>query len=180
MNTTRPRTGLAGEYPRALAFPAHMSLYCDTDQLKWNGNALLIRQRDICTRSPLVATLFEQLMLVVGFALEMAGAPRHERDIEIEDMTFTLDASAPVEDNTRRYVFELKIPVSGKVSLHEVNEFGRRSWRYFIEVQGQKLQLREVSQGVAEYAGKDAKRLSDEPRKDFKIQHGSFTRVLEI
>ena len=145
VNSFPDRSQLAGT--PGPAAPAHMRLYPESSKLKWEAAELIVRQRELETGSAQVRILFDRLDLVLKTA---ARHNPHFEGIEVEDLTFTLDASAPVADNTRAYLFDIKTPVRGKVKLVEAVAYGRYAWRYYLEAGGATREYREMTHHVAE------------------------------
>lgn len=158
---------LRGQVPPQtdLDVPRHMRLYGDTGRLLWTSNELLGRQREFATRSPLVHLLLEQLQLVIDFACHHDGQPS---GYKVVDLTFTLDATAPIKDNSRKYKFDCTWPLRGKVDVEERLEYGQHTWRYYMEIQGKTFSIRDVSEGVDKFAGTER-----------KLSNGRSVRVTE-
>ncbi len=169
------RNSLATPVRESPPFPAHMRLYPDTDRLIWSGNALLVAQRDLRTRSPLVHMLLEQLHLVVRF---VAYLGRQDQAFTVEELSFTLDASAPVYDNVRKYSFNLTYPVSGGVRIEEVLDERGHRWRHYISVRGQTTAVRDVSDGVNNFAAREERRML--ANKQVRRVNGTYERELDL
>ena len=133
--------------------PVHLRLYPDSQELLWYSCHLLRRQKSLEDRSALVHLLLQQLQLLLDFDGHVG---QRAETFQVEDLTFTLDASEPIRDNARKYKFDLVYPARGTVEVQERLEYGRHRWRYYMQLRPRDgaVEIRDVSDAVGNFSGR--------------------------